>query len=264
LSNTRTHMSDKHHTVSDLFGFLKVVFPYGDPLWVYRGQPDESRPLLPKAGRPEFYDPVFEQQRQKYALANGRDIQPQDLATFMAWRKQAVAYCDSLPKIDLECLAYAQHYGLATRLLDWSSNPLVGLFFAAESLDRTHEKLNGAVFAYQNLRYLDPEKETFNSIQRVCMYKPRPFDRRVLMQDAVFSYHPKPNVPLVAKGRDLVKIIVLASSKDKILRQLCGIGISRKMLFPNVEGLSMFLNWETERAVKARIRSESGEARRQG
>jgi FRG domain len=46
--------------------------------------------------------------------------------------------------IDAEVLAFARHHGAPTRLLDWSSNPLVALWFAVSAPER--DASDGVVF----------------------------------------------------------------------------------------------------------------------
>ncbi len=45
---------------------------------------------------------------------------------------------------DIDVLAYAQHHGAPTRLLDWSRNPLIALWFAVS--DKRWDAVNGVVF----------------------------------------------------------------------------------------------------------------------
>jgi hypothetical protein len=173
-----------------------------------------------------------------------------------------------LPKNDFECLAFAQHYGLATRLLDWSTNPLVALYFAVEMQGET----DGAVFCHMPWLIIDQENSSIDrEFDKVVLLTPRPFDRRIAAQSGVFTFHVQPETALTATqvhkeargaapdGVDLVAIRLPAKAKPIFLRQLSAIGINRKFLFPDLEGLSAFVNWETRRTVRSQERRNAKE-----
>lgn len=251
-------MNTADHEFINLPHYLSIVGNYWNELgWIFRGQGKDivQWPLIPKAGRPEYFmkaTSVWEERNQTSS----------DLGRFNMWREQAVAYCDVVPSNDLDCLAFAQHYGLATRLLDWSNNPLVALFFAAES----ELESDGAVFCYLPNLIIQRDKALMLELGVVTALRPPPFDRRILAQSGVFTFHPDPRQPLIPspcnhedknhapEGVDLVTIRVKADQKQIIQRQLSSVGISRKTLFPDLDGLSHFINWDTRRTAAFRAR----------
>lgn len=64
------------------------------------------------------------------------------------WIRTASPVVPSWPQNQIEWLALAQHYGIATGLLDWSLNPLIALYFATakEPKDSQGPGANGCVW----------------------------------------------------------------------------------------------------------------------
>lgn len=62
-----------------------------------------------------------------------------------------------------EMMCFAQHYGVPTRLLDWTSNPLVGLYFA---VFEGNTKNDAALWCMNITLALDPKGENNRSYMR--------------------------------------------------------------------------------------------------
>ncbi|MEO1080156.1 MAG: FRG domain-containing protein [Pseudomonadota bacterium] len=228
---------DSAHQVHDFFRGFRPHPPTG---WWFRGQANTEWDLIPKAGR------------RPYFLKGGRS-----LGRFASWSKKAIAFDRNLPTNDWERLAVAQHYGLATCLLDWTYNPLIALFFAC--VDHAHT--DGAVYFLEPEAHLNSESALLEDENMpVVGYAPRHIDPRVQHQRSAFTVHLPAHKkieavqhPALDKSHPiLVKLEVPSTFKTEIMANLDNYGVSHSSIFPDLGGLSSHVNWETERISKSK------------
>ena len=105
--------------------FMDVLCRYGRKYAIYRGQANKSWALVPSAYR-------------------NNSVGIDHPAHLRDWKMRASRFANPMPRDDIEWLILAQHFGLATPLLDWTVSPLIALFFACD--DPTAEDEVGTVW----------------------------------------------------------------------------------------------------------------------
>ena len=219
--------------ISSFADFIEKISDYPSHrgvAWIYRGQANKKWKLVPKAGRPEYRDVLDDQN---------------DLFRFRYWKTQAIAF-GNLPYNEWELLGIAQHHGLATRLLDWTSNPLISLFFAVES----EQSSDGVFVCYRPLKRINEFSDKFEGDNiNNARYLPRAISSRLISQRAIFTYHSSPSIPIEAeelfdtKKSNLLIFTIPSEIKDDILHKLDTLGINYYSLFPDLDGLSKYVDW---------------------
>ena len=196
--------------------------------WIFRGHASIHWTLVPKAGRIRWL--------------SGRPLA--DLEYFAAWKTRAIEYITARPESDWDWLAIAQHHGLATRLLDWTSHPLSAAFFALEP----DVNEDAALFAYHPEFRVDTDTSGLADIPGVLGLKPKGVAQRITRQAAVFTVHSPPTAELsvATEGSRLRRFVIARTARKQLLRELDFYGVNRSTLFPDLDGLAAYMNWYAE------------------
>ena len=83
----------------------------------------------------------------------------------------------------------------------------------------------------------------------VAIYRPSGVIPRITRQGGVFSIHEDPKIPLEVGSdalNDLHRIVIKKSHRVSLLAELSYYGINSATLFPDLDGLSDFVNWTIE------------------
>ncbi len=207
---------------------------------IYRGQSD-NWPLIPSIGR-------FDMEERFQTMIQ---LEQHILEKF---KSEASLLIEKEPSSDIEWLILGQHYGLPTRLLDWTTNPLKALFFACignyENDGFVYELKPRFMLSSTEIQSYDLNSSGFNA------FSPKINNQRLSLQEGCFTIYPLNQV--LDKFKEVSKdnfkqeihyinqIIIPAEQKKPILNELNMLGVNHKTVFSGLDGVCQKISFEID------------------
>ena len=228
------------NSIGELLALLQSDVKGKEPIW-FRGQSDSSWSLLP--GYQRLSKPLPES-----VIIN-------------RFKQNANFLIRNIGTNKFDWLFYSQHYGVPTRLLDWSESPLFAIYFAVTSNDSKTGalwvlkplELNRAISidgkkddylpSFEDNELLDYSTETIeatrlNGILPKAAIATRN-NPRIQAQLGVFTISHLTIQPIekIGNGDHIIKYTISPKAKKKLKNELKLLGISKFQLFPELSSV---------------------------
>lgn len=234
---------DKICLIADILGAVQESNGRFGRTW-WRGQPAD-KPLVPRAYRDN------RTHRMEWLQAT-------------QFRQKAATRHGNVPAEDdrVGWLFLMQHYGLPTRVLDWTESPLIATYFVVKQVDGEDACLWALSPEYLNANQIDkpepvyPEEIDFEASfrreereapcnKKVVAVLTTETNVRMLQQQSVVTIHntATPMETLDPKSHFLACYRIPAAAKEDLRKVLVNLGIRESSLFPDLDHLAIDL-WE--------------------
>ena len=237
--------------LGEFFNVCDGVLKKDTEFW-FRGHADLTWTLTPSALR--------------YQTAEDRNRALNLLADFKRYAEIKLPHAPS-QNDQLKWVQLARHYGLPTRLLDWTQNAAIALYFACQN-PRCRADADGAVLILNPKdlnRESDPKPRVFDAHldapliakylnlsgernprgPRTIAINPVWNSERITLQQGTFTLHGSTEFTLTGEHvPSLICLRVARENKERLLYELERAGINEMSIFPELEHTCRYLVWQ--------------------
>lgn len=238
----------KNREITCLCDLIEIIkeLPEGKTFW-FRGHYDKEWPLVPSVQRECYLEREQELANDFYMRASVTLRDKPDYRNFSAW------------------LSIMRHYGLPTRLLDWSRSPLIAAYFATEWAGTGADadaciwildpmELNEMEGFHQYLYSVDshtatqmiksafkkeykPENPAVEDKILACY--PIEHDMRIYVQQSAFTLHnTQRKLEEIPSEHLLHRYIIPAECKVRIAKELNLLGVTLSHIYPDAQNIA--------------------------